>query len=141
MAAGYSSAAIKVDGLRELEAKLKAAGPRINRAFYSELAPIVADLARTIRAQVPVVSGAAAKSVKPQIARGYLAIKAGGADVPYYPWLDFGGTLSAEGGRHNEQHRPVFKEGRWIYPTIARHRKEIHERAMAVVKKWERTNF
>jgi len=59
--------------------------------------------------------------------------------VPYYGWLDFGGTLKPVGKRRNIQKRPVYKIGRYIYPAIYARQKEMVEKLTAVVDEvWDR---
>ena len=138
MAARTVSNAIRIDGLKELQADLKKLSPATKRSFDREMRGIAREVVDAVRAQMPVKSGAARGSVRVQFAGGYLAVKAGGGDVPYYPWLDFGGTLGPSGRRLNTQHRAFFKEGRWIYPTIARRRPAIYLAGTAAVERAKR---
>ncbi len=127
--------AIKIDGLKELQKQMKLLSPEIKKDFNREMKQIAGEVVGSVRDQMPEDSGAAKRSVRPSFQNGYVQVRAGGPDVPYYPWLDFGGTLSASGRRTNSQKRAFFKEGRWIYPTIARHRPAIYAKAMAAVEK------
>ena len=127
--------AIRVEGLKELKRALREAPPEVKREFNKSMRGIVSEMVDAVRSQMPEVTGDAQSSVRVSTAGNYLAIRAGGERAPYYPWLDFGGTLKAAGGRHNEQHRPFFHEGRWIYPTVARHRPEIYRKAMEAVER------
>lgn len=131
--AQISSDAVRIDGLRELNMALRQMGPQVRRAFNKEMRPVAQLVSNAVRAQVPVRSGAARGSVRPSTAGGYLAVRAGGAKAPYYGWLDFGGTLRPSGGRRNTQRRPVFKDGRWIYPTIRRQRGRVQSAAERVI--------
>jgi len=133
--------AVQIDGLRELQKTLKTAPPGIKKLFNQEMKGVAAEITSAIKAQMPEDSGAAKRSVKPSYVGGWLAIRAGGSSAPYYPWLDFGGTLHAQGDRTNTQHRPFFKKGRWIYPTIERRRDAIHAKALDVVERWKRVNL
>jgi hypothetical protein len=45
----------------------------------------------------------------------------GGARVPWYPWIDFGGSV----GRKRSVHRAFLPDGRFIYPGFAARRDEI----------------
>jgi hypothetical protein len=47
----------------------------------------------------------------------------GGKKAPYMPWLDFGGKT----GIHKSVHRPFYKEGRYLYPTLGRIRPDIEK--------------
>ena len=142
-------AAVQIDGLRQLQRQLKGSSKQIRKAFNAELQPIAAEIAAIVRAQMPEVSGAAKKSVRPTTLGGFVALRAGGAAAPYYPWLDFGGHLDARpyvdslgrAGEFPAQDRPYHKEGRWIYPTIRRWRPDIYAKARAVTDRWIRVNF
>lgn len=63
--------------------------------------------------------GRAAASVRAVSSGNTIYLKAGGARVPYYGWLDFGGDLKPQGRRRNRQSRPFLKKGRFLYPAIA----------------------
>lgn len=161
MPKGDTIGRVQITGLRELQRTLKTAPKKIRTAFNEELQPIAAKLAADVREQMPEKTGNAKRSVKPTTSGGYVAIRAGGAQARYYPWLDFGGVLKktsrktfADGsrnrkgklqkssrGRTNEIKREYIKGGRWIYPTIARSRVEIYQRAREVVDRWKRVNF
>jgi hypothetical protein len=114
---------IKIQGLKPLSKALKridAEAPKGLRIALNGVAEIV------VKAAVPLVprkSGAAAKSIKVKSTRTSARVSAGGARVPYYPWLDFGGKV----GRHKSVVRDFYKAGRYIYPTIAKHEADIEK--------------
>lgn len=118
---------ITIDGLREFQAKLK----RADGQSQKELRLVLNDAAELIvvgaRPLVPRRSGKAAGSVKARSTQRMAQVKAGGARVPYYPWLDFGGAV----GRQNSIRRPFIKEGRYLYPTFIAKREPIRERLAA----------
>ena len=156
----FSAASVGIDGLSQLQRQLKQLSPATKRAFGVELKRIVDFVAEDVRSQMPEKSGKAKRSVRVIFSGGYLAIKAGGPNAPYYPWLDFGGKLHTTGaktivvgpkkgqqgpsrlvhsaGRKLGSERPFIKEGRWIYPTIARQRPAIYAAARAAVDKAKR---
>jgi hypothetical protein len=79
----------------------------------------VAELvAADARSRVPSRGGKAAASIRARSGGNTVYIRAGGARVPYYGWLDFGGTLKPKGRRYNTQVRPRIQGGRFIYPAI-----------------------
>ena len=127
---------IRIDGLKELRAKLKELerSDVVRKEFNASMVGIVREIRDAVRDQMPEVSGAAKRSVGVRTGANALAIHAGGPNAPYYPWLDFGGTLPADGKRLNEQHLPFFHEGRWIYPSVVRRRPEIYRRATEAVE-------
>jgi hypothetical protein len=71
------------------------------------------------KARVAKRSGRAANTLR-SVAGGNrgIFVAGGGARAPYYPWLDFGGTLKPVGKRRNTQTRPFIKRGRYIYPAL-----------------------
>lgn len=109
---------IKIEGLREFQASMRAIDkdlPKGLRVMFNDVVTIVANAARP---SVPTLSGAAAASIKPQSTQRVGQVKAGGARVPYYAWLDFG-------GRAGHVHRPFIKTGRYLFPAYKAHKPEI----------------
>lgn len=125
-------AKIRVEGLAELNRALRqidAGAPKALRVAQNEAATLLID--RT-RPQIPRLTGRAAASLKASSTRTSAAVRVGGARAPYYPWLDFGGATGIAGSVQ----RPFYKEGRYLYPTLAKVRPEIEqalERALTTV--------
>ena len=94
--------------LREMDRDL----PKALRIAMNEAAQIVVDDARP---RVPVRSGKAAGSIRVASTRTSVRVRAGGARVPYYPWLDFGGAVGRGGGVK----RAFFKQGRYLFKSYA----------------------
>lgn len=112
---------VRIEGLREFQASLRAMDrdlPKQLRLVLNEAATIVVDGARV---RVPRRSGSAAASLRAQSSQREARVSAGGAGVPYYAWLDFGGAV----GRRNSVRRPFIKDGRYIYPTLRDRRSAI----------------
>jgi len=104
---------IKIEGLRDFQKKLKdadGASQKKLRLVLNAAANVVIDEARP---KIPVLTGAAAASLKAQSSQRLARVKAGGAKVPYYGWLDFGGSV----GRQHAIKRPFLRDGRYIYPS------------------------
>lgn len=112
-------AKIKVEGLREFQASLKAmdaALPKQLRLGLNGVADIVIGYARP---RIPTKSGAAAGSLKARSTQRSAGIAAGGRRAAYFPWLDFGGQGRTKG---RPPARPFLRGGRYIYPALeARH--------------------
>lgn len=105
----------------------------------------VSIVVRDVQAVVPKRSGKAARSVRSTAAGNTIYLKAGGARVPYWGWLDFGGTLptkrpsskkalSWSGISHPAMRakgatRAKTREGRYIYPAIRRNTPQIIDKA------------
>lgn len=108
MAPRATQSAIRIDGLNELRRdlrKVEAGLPKEVAAVFGRAAEKVAG---KVRAALPRRSGRAAGSVKAARAQKGAIVRAGGAKVPYYGPLDFGGYPKG---------RPFVPEGRYLYPV------------------------
>lgn len=114
-------AKIAVEGLAEFNRALRRLdkdAPKALRTVNNSAADLL--ISRT-RPEIPRRTGAAAGSLKARSTRTSVRIAVGGRQAPYYPWLDFGGRT----GRRRSVVRPFYREGRYLYPTLARIRPEI----------------
>lgn len=115
--------AIVIHGLAEFNRNLRKLDrdlPKGLRLAGNKAAEIVVGKARPL---VPVRSGAAQSSVRAKSTRTEARIAGGGARVPYYPWLDFGGSV----GRNNSVSRPFLKDGRFIWKAFKDNRRNVEE--------------
>ena len=107
----------EVTGLKELRRTLLTA----DKKYGSELRKILKDTAMIIaddaRRDVPVLTGRAQSSLRGGASGPGAMVVAGSKKVPYYGWLDFGGTISPKG---NEIVRTFIKSGRFIVPAVKR---------------------
>lgn len=115
-----------MEGLRELRKALKAADGLIPRELSKELKELAGEVATEARSRlegdVAHSTGRAAGSIRAVVLGGGAAVRAGGARVPYFGWLDFGGTIRHHGSKHQHTHshliqREVVREGRYVYPA------------------------
>ena len=121
---GFADDPISVRGLRELQAALKAGDGESQkqlRVVMNDAAEVVAGGARSL---VPSRSGRARGSVRAASSQREARVFGGGARVPYYGWLDFGGRT----GRGRSVRRSFRKDGRYIYPTYERRRRWVYAR-------------
>jgi hypothetical protein len=112
---------IQVDGLKDLQKRLKAVdktAPVALRIALNSVADIVIKHGRPL---VPKRTGAAQKSWKARSTRTESRVSYGGPRAPYMPWLDWGGRV----GRRKRTVRPFLKDGRYLYPTVKKHKTEI----------------
>lgn len=86
--------------------------PKALRIAMNAGAQLVVDVAKP---RVPQRSGAAAASIRVVSTRTEARVRAGGARVPYYPWLDFGGAV----GKGKKTKRAFFKSGRYLWAAFA----------------------
>jgi hypothetical protein len=104
---------IKIKGLVEFQRALK----EIEDGAQKQLRVVFNAVAETVaggaRRRVPSKTGKARGSVKVASSQREAIVKAGGARVSYYPWLDFGGRV----GIHKSVSRPFVQTGRYLYPS------------------------
>ena len=111
--------AIRIEGLNEFVGALKRINsdlPKVLRVAFNAAGQEITDEARS---KVPSRSGRAKGSVKMKSTQKLARIVGGSNRVPYYPWLDFGGT-TPRGGK-----RPWIKDGRYIYASYFKHREQL----------------
>ncbi len=95
--------------LRALD-KLQGGLPELAAESGHDAATITIDAARP---DVPIRSGAARRSLDVSDApRGAFAL-GGSRDVPYYAWLEFGGSAGIDGSVQ----RSVVPKGRYLWPA------------------------
>lgn len=110
--------AIKVDGLQQFGRNLKKLDSDLPKAVRIALNEAVTDVADDAKGMVPHRRGKASGSIKPKSTRTLARIAAGGSRAPYYPWLDFGGSV----GRKRSVTRQFRKKGRYLYKAYFRAR-------------------
>lgn len=115
---------IKITGLAEFNRdlrKIDADLPKTLRQVQNLGAQLVVDWARP---RVPLgATGRTRKSVRATSTRIVSKVTGGGARVPWYPWIDFGGRV----GRKRSVARPFDKNGRYIYPGYHANREAIRK--------------
>lgn len=116
-----ASNSVTIEGLREFQAALKKADGYSQTMLRVVLNNVATPVAHAAQGNVPRRSGAAAGSIRVASSQREARVKAGGAKAPYYPWLDFGGSV----GRKGSVHRPFIKKGRYLYPAYEAHRDEV----------------
>lgn len=120
---------IRITGLVELQAALKA----IDGESQKQLRVVFNEAAQTVvtaaQGRVPVRTGAARASIRVASGQRSAAIKAGGAKVPYFGWLDFGGR------RAYEKHavRPFMQDGRYLYAAFYAHKADVMTQLQAAL--------
>jgi hypothetical protein len=111
---------IYVENLGQVRAHLRRIEPSLLPEMTREMkAAADAAVVPAARSRINSRSGQAAGSLR-ATSRGNkgIFIVGGGARAPYYPWLDFGGTLRPVGARRNTQVRPFIRRGRYIRPAV-----------------------
>lgn len=112
---------IAVKGLKEFQRGLKKLDsdlPKALRIALNGASDLIISKATPL---IPRRSGAAVNSLKARSTQKAVRIGVGGSKAPYYPFLDFGGSV----GKHGSAHRPFYKKGRYLYPTLEKNRPEV----------------
>jgi hypothetical protein len=110
---------IYVQNLGEIRAYLRKMEPSLLPEMRREMkAAVDQTVVPAAKSRVPKRSGRAAGTIKSRAGGNRVYVVGGGRSAPYYPWLDFGGTLRKVGRRRNTQSRPFIKKGRYIWPAI-----------------------
>lgn len=118
---------IRIAGLRDMQKALKdldGESQKELRLALNEAANVVVNVARR---RVPVVTGAARASIRASSGQRSASVSAGGRKAPYFPWLDYGGTVGrgrsgkagTVGAKEGNVKRPFIKSGRYIYPAYS----------------------
>lgn len=111
--------AIQIRGLNEFVKSLKSLDNDLPKALRVAFNAAGEQIVMEARSKVPSRSGRARASVRGSSTQKAFRIAGGSKRVPYYPWLDFGGTAPRAGKR------PYLKDGRYIYAAYFRHRDEL----------------
>lgn len=112
---------IKIKGLIEFQRALKAVEDGAQKQLRVVFNAVAETVAGGARRRVPTKTGKAKGSVKVASSQREAIVKAGGARVAYYPWLDFGGRV----GIHKSVSRPFVQGGRYLYPSYDASRASI----------------
>jgi hypothetical protein len=118
---------VKVEGLTEFKRKLKALDghhPKEVRLILNDAAELIVTSTKGV---IPRRKGKAAASVRAASTQTKGRVKAGGGRVPYYPWLDFGGSV----GKGGSIKRPFLKSGRYLYKSLDSNRSKVLQRMAA----------
>lgn len=122
MSGGFRTV-IEVEGLANLNRSLRGISNDAPKALRLALNEAAEHLITETRKEIPVRSGKARASLKAASTRTAVRIRVGGSRAPYYPWLDWGGKT----GKNKTAKRPFFREGRYLYPTLAKNREKIEQ--------------
>ena len=121
-------ARVEVRGLREFERAIRDLDGDLRTELRGDLRSIAEQVAADARGRVAadVGSGDAAASITPRATGKGASIAAGGRKAPYFPWLDFGGSVGRghrpgvawSGAVKREWRGRPVGEGRYLYPAI-----------------------
>lgn len=137
-------AEVVVSGLKEVRTGLRKLAPELLPELRDELKQVGAKVVTDAKRRAPVGRqtwdrhpGAARDAIRVVSGGNTVYIVGGKKKVPYFGWLDFGGTLKATGkkrpARTNTQVRPLFQRGRMIYPAIDENEHHIMQGALAAL--------
>lgn len=111
---------MRITGLDDLQRALVGMDESMQRRLNEALREIGQKVQKDAKAKIPRRSGRAAGSVVFEVKNRKVFVT-GGKNVPYYGWLDFGGTTGRghkKGPYKGSVKRQRRKEGRFIYPAL-----------------------
>ena len=132
------SAQVEVRGIRELASAFKQVDAALAGELKSRFLAVAQHVVDIARGKVPSRSGRAAASIKARGRASGASIAFGGTAAPYYPWLDFGGSVG-RGHKPGVAWSGAIKRdwnvpGRYVYPAISEARPDT-ERAVELAVK------
>ena len=160
--AGPLFSGVQIDGLRELRNAMRKAEAGSQQAIARHLKEVATKIAEDVRARVPESAGAkgtsnpfapgsARSSVRAFATSDGAGVRGGGAKAPYYPWLDFGGSVGrghregvAWSGATRREWMGQPGRGRYVYQVIHEEGGEILAAVMEALDEaeleagWER---
>lgn len=118
-----TDARVDVVGLRELRTSLRKLSGETEYHKQLRQAGLRAGeiVAVEARLRAPVKSGRLRKSIRVKAQQTGAQIAGGGARVPYFGFIDYGGTINPRG---HPVRRPFIKTGRIMYPALRAKRDE-----------------
>lgn len=122
---------VEVKGLGDLARAFKQVDRELNQEMKRRLKDVVQGVADTAIQRMPHRTGRAQTSVKARASDRGGAIAAGGTAAPYYPFLDFGGSVGRGHvpgvGGSGAIKRSMPDGGRYIYPALIERRDDINK--------------
>jgi len=129
---------VRVTGIKELNSAFRKLDSSLNKELRASFMSIADQVAGKVQQRMPFDSGAAVRSVKAGATQRGAYIAAGDTkSAPYYPWLDFGGSV---GPGHipgvawsGSVKRSMPKGGRYLYPAIVDSKQLIEDAALDAI--------
>lgn len=122
---------VEITGLKELKKQLKQVdkdAPKELRKAANQAADLVAGEAKT---RVPHRRGAARKTIKAASTQTAARVAGGSKKVPYYGWLDFGGTIRPYPNQRIK--RPYRRKGRYIWSAYSDNYDAVYEQLQTAI--------
>lgn len=111
------------DQLRELEKNIPGIIRRVSEKFSD-------DVRSFAQSRIPRQSGRARKSIKVETKSNIVRVVGGSPRVPYYGWLEFGGTVGVGG---DSVRRKWERKGRYIYEGYFQKKNQLPEIMEAIL--------
>ena len=133
---------VEVRGIRELAAAFKKIDAELAAQLKTRFLALAQHVVGKAQAKMEFGSGPAAGSVKARGSTRGASIAFGGSAAPYYPWLDFGGSVG-KGHQPGKAFSGSVKrtwlgnpagEGRYVYPAISESKPETIAAIDAAIK-------
>lgn len=113
------AAGVYVTNLKEVRRVLTKIQPDLLPVLRKEIKGVIDQtVVPRARGRIPQRSGRAAGSIRSSAGGNWFYVVGGSARVPYFGWLDYGGTLAPTGRRRNTQHRDFIRKGRYLWPAV-----------------------
>ncbi len=114
---------VVVSGIADVQRALRAVSADFPKELRKANLAAAEKVRDTARSRAPRLTGRLAQSIASRADQRSASVKGGGARVPYFGFIDFGGSV----GRNNSVTRPFIRKGRIIYPAIDERRSEIFD--------------
>lgn len=115
---------VEATGLKEFDAKVHRLVSLTDHVVLDSETYAAKVTVDTARPSVPVLTGAAAASLRVVDYSDGAAATGGNSAVPYYGWLEFGG----DAGRKHSVHRATVPEGRYLRPAFVQNLDKIERK-------------
>lgn len=112
---------IKIEGLAAFSRNLRKLDKDLPKALRLALNEATDIVVHEAARRIPTRTGRAKASLKAKSTRTESRIAGGSNRVPYYAWLDFGGST----GRNKSAKRQFLPEGRYLYAAYFDKRSEF----------------
>jgi hypothetical protein len=121
--AGAGGQQVRVEGLDELRSALRQVDRTLEkdltRRMRTRVAGPVADKVRDAVPTGPGRGGHWRSAIRGGATSRAAYVQWGRGNVPYAPWIEFGGQLpSKRSGRPARVRRPYVPDGRYVHPTV-----------------------
>jgi hypothetical protein len=131
MAQRVTDISMTVTGVREFRDALRKVDEQLANQLRGKMLAIAKSIVVDVQRKVPQLIGDARGSVKARATQIGAGVAWGSDKVPYFAWLDFGGSVGrghrpgqAWSGSVQREWKGQPGQGRYVYPTISEHKEQ-----------------